>query len=175
MSDCVTCISHWENTASLSYADLSNADTFYYTIFQKNHFINIIPEFIRKSSKFWKGLKVLGCGSGYKFSQILIFASKFKFYHCQQGLSVVFLENSRGHGTRRHEVSLPGPWQTHIAHGPHAGTRLIRALLCVLGVFFLTCPHKWVPSVSLWGMCVVLGTQRRTGSVTGDTEPLLWW
>lgn len=32
MIDFVTYIGHWENTASMSYEDLSNADIFHHTI-----------------------------------------------------------------------------------------------------------------------------------------------
>lgn len=41
-------LDHLENAVSLSYADLSNIDSFYCTIFLKITFVNITADLIRK-------------------------------------------------------------------------------------------------------------------------------
>ena len=55
MQDFVTsCIGHLENTGSLAGTNLPSIDTFYYTISQESHFINITTDFIKKFSKYWE-------------------------------------------------------------------------------------------------------------------------
>lgn len=56
MHDSVTCIDYLENMDSLSYADLTNSDTFHYTI-SKITFINSTTNLIRKIVKYWEGGK----------------------------------------------------------------------------------------------------------------------
>lgn len=81
------CIGHLKNTGLLSDPNLSNGNISLYNI--KNSHLLISP-LIRKI------IKVLGScethGGEYKFSKILIFSFKLRFYHWQQILSVVVLE-----------------------------------------------------------------------------------
>lgn len=66
-----------ENIGSLSYTDLSNVDTFHYND-TKNLYSLIILRILL-------GIYILGScyahSDRYKFSNILIFAGKFRFYH----------------------------------------------------------------------------------------------
>lgn len=82
-------MAHLENIGSLSYADIPNVDTFYYTMFKKSYLLTSLQmssETIltigKLSSSWW---------------WILILPWKLKFYHWEQTLSVVFLEMTHTH------------------------------------------------------------------------------
>lgn len=67
-----------ENISSQSYADLPNAGTFYYTV--KIHQLLSVSS-SSSSEKAWI-LEICEAHSdGYRFSKILIFTWKLKFYH----------------------------------------------------------------------------------------------
>lgn len=74
---------HLRIIAPMNSANLSNDDTFHYTIW-KNTFISIIIDLYEKSLSIGK----------YKFSKILLFVSNFGTYHWQQ--IVLFFLKSQG-------------------------------------------------------------------------------
>lgn len=65
--------------------------THFITQYLKSTFVNILPPLI-SSGRSWALGSFQALNSRYKFSNILIFTQKFKFYHCQQVLSIVCLE-----------------------------------------------------------------------------------
>lgn len=80
-------IDHLENTGLLNYINLPNINSFYNYL--RITFANIAFWSHQKLLKYWKLLP--SWWRTCKFSKIPVFAWKFKFYHWQWILSVVFL------------------------------------------------------------------------------------
>lgn len=62
----------WKIFDPLRYADLSNLNTFHYTVSKKIAFVSITRGLIRKILKYWETIHL----TVYQFSKILIFALK---------------------------------------------------------------------------------------------------
>ena len=78
------------NITSLSHIDLLNFNTFHYITFKKLHLLISPPVSSEKSFS----VGTLSNGDKHVSSKIKIFSWKFRFYHWQQTLSVVFLEEA---------------------------------------------------------------------------------
>ena len=63
-----SCISHFKNIGSLSYANITNVDTFHYTIFQKITFVNITSSLIRKIFKYREDIKLTVVDTSFQHS-----------------------------------------------------------------------------------------------------------
>jgi hypothetical protein len=74
------CISQVENIVWLNYIALPNIGILHCILYRKTHFFSIVIELIRKVFMNWS----YSHGGRNKFSKILIFVWKLRFYHWQQ-------------------------------------------------------------------------------------------